>query len=100
MVDGDVIVYGFCLGSAVLAIWTVVRFPSFGPQRVLSAFVAAVIGTGVLPVAAVVFDVVVGWGRFAVALGLLAIVLPALTFAFWSAACALRALARGGGLQA
>jgi len=100
MVSAGVIVIGFCLGAAVLALWAVVRFPSFGPQRVLTALAAAIIAAGVLPAAAAVFDVVAGAGRLAAALGLLAIVLPALTFAFWTAACALRAVARGGGLHA
>jgi hypothetical protein len=100
MVDGDVIVIGFCLGAAVLALWLVVRFPAFGPQRVLTAFAGVLIATGVLPVAAAIFDVIAGTGRLPAALGLLSIVLPALTFAFWSAACALRALARDGGLHA
>jgi hypothetical protein len=100
MVTGGVIVIGFCLGAAVLALWAVVRFPSFGPQRILTAFAATIVAAGLLPASAVIFDIVAGAGRLAAALGLLAIVLPALTFAFWSAACALRAFARGGGLQA
>ena len=52
------------------------------------------VATAVLPVAASLFDVAAGFGRYGVAGGLLVIVLPALTFAFWAAACALRAVSR------
>lgn len=96
MVDGHVILVGFCVGAAGLALWTAVRFPSFGPQRVASAVIMAIVATAVLPIAAPLFDVAAGYGRFAVAGGLLLIILPALTFAFWAAACALRALSRHG----
>ena len=96
MVDGHVILVGFCVGAAGLALWIAVRFPSFGPQRVSTAIVTAIVATAVLPVAASLFDIAAGFGRYAVAGGLLVIVLPALTFAFWAAACALRALSRHG----
>jgi len=99
MVDGNIILVGFCLGAASLALWLTVRFPSLGPQRVSTALITAVAATAVLPVAAPLFLAAAGLGRYAVAGGLLVIVLPALTFAFWAAACALRALSRHG-LQA
>ena len=99
MVDGHVILVGFCLGAAGLALWLMVRFPSIGPQRVTSAVITAIAATAFLPIAAPLFEAAAGLGRYAVAGGLLVIVLPALTFAFWAAACALRALSRHG-LQA
>jgi hypothetical protein len=96
MVDGQVILVGFCLGAAGLGLWVAVRFPSFGPQRVATAIITAIAATAVLPIAASLFDVAAGFGRYAVGGGLLVIILPALTFAFWAAACALRALSRHG----
>jgi hypothetical protein len=99
MVNAHVILAGFCLGAAGLALWLAVRFPSLGPQRLTTAIVTAIGATFVLPLAGAAFGLVADLARLAAAIGLLVIVLPALTFAFWAAACALRALSRHG-LQA
>jgi hypothetical protein len=91
--DGNMIVIGFCLGGAALALWLLVRFPGVGPRR-LTSVIAAVIAAGVaLSVASPVFQALVGVGGLAVPLALLGVVLPCLTLAFWVSGCLLRALA-------
>jgi len=97
--NGHVILAVFCLGGAALAAWLLVRFPTAGPSRI-STVVLSVLGVGVaLSVAGSLFDVVVRIGTFGVALALMTVVLPALTLAFWVAACALRTLAAAPGLR-
>jgi hypothetical protein len=46
-----------------------------------------------LPLSGPLFDAAVEFGRFGVALALLAVVLPTLTSAFWVSGCVLRTLA-------
>ncbi|HSB39465.1 MAG TPA: hypothetical protein VLD13_10295 [Gaiellaceae bacterium] len=97
--DGNTILLGFCLGGAALALWLLVRFPDAGPRR-LTSIIAAVIAVGVLlAVASPVFQALVGLGGLAIPLGLLVVVLPALTLAFWVSGCLLRALAGLPGLR-
>jgi len=97
--DGNTILLGFCLGSAALALWLLVRFPNAGPRR-LTSVIAAVIGVGVaLSVAGPVFQALIGLGGLAIPLALLVVVLPALTLAFWVSGCLLRALAELPGLR-
>jgi len=97
--DGHVILNLFCLGGAALALWLFARFPTAGPSRVWTV-VLSVLGVGVvMSVAGSLFDVVVRIGTFGVAVALMTLVLPALTLAFWVAACALRTLATAPGLR-
>lgn len=92
-VSAEVILFGFCLGGAALALWLLVRFPDVGPRR-LTSIVAAVVAVGVvLALANPLFSALVGLGRPVVPFALLLVVLPALTLAFWVSGCVLRALA-------
>jgi hypothetical protein len=99
IMDGHLILVSFCLGGAALALWLLARFPTVGPQRPVTV-ILAVLGVGVgLSVAGSLFETVTELGRYGVALALLAIVLPALTTAFWVSGCVLRALAGMPGLR-
>lgn len=80
----------FAIGAAVLAFWTVARFPSFGPQTLLWAILATAAAFGLeseLP--GVVSRTIVNAG---VPVTLLLVVLPALTLLFWTSGCLVRSL--------
>jgi hypothetical protein len=85
----NVIVYLFTIGAAALALWSVSRFPSFGPQGVMGSIVL-VIGAFVVLEATdgVVGSVARSQGPAA---ALLLVVLPTLTLAMWSCARLIRA---------
>lgn len=80
----------FGVGAAVLAFWTVARYPSFGPQSVGAALLFTV-GMFVLqtPLLALVTPVVRTAG---VAAALLFVILPSLTLLFWATGCLVRSL--------
>ena len=97
--DGHAILAFFSLGGAALALWLLARFPTVGPRRPFT-ITAAVLAVGVaLSIAGQLVAPVFAFGRFGPALGLLLVVLPALTGAFWVSGCALRALAALPGLR-
>jgi glycerol-3-phosphate acyltransferase PlsY len=98
-VDGNTILLGFCLGGAALALWLLVRFPAAGPRRLTSVIVAVVAVAAALAVSSPIFQALAGAGGLAVPLGLLLVVLPALTLAFWVSGCVLRVLAELPGLR-
>jgi hypothetical protein len=86
--SGVVSLYG--VGAALLAFWAVVRYPSLGPQRVLSAVVvAAAVFVLQTPLFGLVGVMVVAVNPAA---ALLLLVLPSLTLLFWAAGCLLRSL--------
>jgi hypothetical protein len=87
------IVDAYGIGAALLALWAIARFPSFGPQRANGALVAMVVAAGMMSLSLSLLDPVAGSSRFGPLLALLFILLPALTAAFWAGACMLRALA-------
>jgi hypothetical protein len=82
----------FCIGSALIGLWLVVRYPRLGPQRPLTVLLAVLVATLALQPAAAIFAVVADFGGLGPVLGLMLVVFPALTAAFWTAACALRTL--------
>jgi hypothetical protein len=82
----------FCVGSAAIGLWIVVRYPSLGPKRPLTVLIAVLVATLALQPAAVIFGVVAGFGGLGPVLGLMLVIFPALTAAFWTAACGLRAI--------
>jgi hypothetical protein len=89
-VDPTFTVGFFGLGSAVLGFWTVVRFPSFGPQSVMSAIVvAAAAFLFQTPLLGLVDPAIAVLGT---AGALLLVVLPSLVVLFWSAGCLVRSL--------
>jgi pimeloyl-ACP methyl ester carboxylesterase len=98
-VDGNTILLGYCLGGAALALWLLVRFPDLGPRRLISVIAAVVAVAVALAVSGPVFAALVDRGRLGASFGLLLVVLPALTLAFWVSGCVLRALADLPGLR-
>jgi hypothetical protein len=86
----------YAVGAAALAFWWIVRFPRVGPHRPARAL-AAMLGAWVgMSVSLALFDGVAAWGRFGPAAAMALLVLPALTAAFWAAACVLRSLLAPG----
>jgi hypothetical protein len=80
---------GSAIGSALLALWFVVRFRGFGPQTIRSAMIACAAGIvlmqGISPA--------MGWAVESTnpALALLFVAVPVLGFAFWSGGVLARA---------
>lgn len=83
----------YAVGSAAIALWLVVRFPSLGPSRLGGAMVATLLALVGMQAAVVLIDPVAARGPYGVVLALFFVILPALTATFWAAALLLRALA-------
>ena len=97
--DGHVILAGFCLAGAALALWLLLRFPQAGPRRLTSVLLAVLaVGLG-LSLAGPLVGALTEFRPFGAAIALLAVVLPTLTFAFWVAGCVIRVLAELPGVR-
>jgi hypothetical protein len=80
----------FAVGAALLALWTLVRFPALGPQTIRQAGIAvAAVLLAESPVLAGSDAVSRSAGD---AVALLFVILPFLTLLFWASACLLRSL--------
>jgi hypothetical protein len=83
----------FAGGAALLALWLLVRFPSFGPRSLRASLIASVICVVVeRPLLSLLEVVRSSSGR---GIALLAVGLPLLTVLFWSSGCLVRAAATG-----
>jgi hypothetical protein len=89
---GEELLVVVCLGAAALALWVFARFPTLGPRRPLGVILAIGFGWASLSVAGKLFDAVSGYGDYGVLVGVVGVILPALTLAFWVSGCALRAI--------
>jgi hypothetical protein len=81
----------YCVGGALLGLWAFVRFPARAPStlgRAMLALLAAMCVLAVVP-ALLTFCIDSG-GRAGGVLGLLGLVLPALSALFWATACVFR----------
>jgi hypothetical protein len=80
------------VAAAVLALWVIVRFPTFGPQSLRTAAVVSVFALVFLRLASVAAVLIVGlpYGAYAALFGC---ALPAFFAAFLAAAWLLRVLA-------
>ena len=88
--DPSLTVAVFGVGAALLGFWTVVRFPTLGPQRVSSALVVgAVVFVVQAPVLGLVGPVELAFG---IPGALVFVVLPSLTLLFWATGCLVRSL--------
>jgi len=84
------VLFGFAIGAALMAFWTVARFPSLGPQTFRSALLATVaVFMLQTPVAGIVGNVAASHG---VPAALLLVVLPSLTLLFWTSGCLVRSI--------
>jgi hypothetical protein len=89
-VDPALTVGFFGLGSAVLGFWTVVRFPSLGPQSVMSSIVVtAAAFLSQTPLLGLVDPAIAALGTPG---ALLLVILPSLALLFWAAGCLVRSL--------
>jgi hypothetical protein len=95
LIVSDVSVEGFVaallIGSALLAMWILVRLPKFGPvelpKALLHVFASVVVGAGIAPGIRAVGAAGVPGAQF---IGTFAIALPALTYMFLAAAWLMR----------
>jgi hypothetical protein len=79
----------FAVGAAVLGLWAVARFASFGPQKVGQSLVVVICAFAVMAGTDGLTGTVASSEGPAAAL--LFVVLPTLTFAFWACGCLVRA---------
>jgi hypothetical protein len=90
-VTPSVIVALFAGGAALLALWLLVRFPSFGPRSLRASLIAAVLCVVVeRPLLSLLEVVRNSSGR---GIALLLVGLPLLTVRFWASGCLGRAAA-------
>ena len=80
----------FAVGAALLALWTLARFPRLGPQTIRQAVIA------VAAILLIESPVLAGSDAISRSVGdaaaLLFVILPFLTLLFWASACLLRSL--------
>lgn len=82
-------ILAYTAGAAVLAFWLVVRYPSFGPQRLKTALTAAALAVVLeQPLLASLGLLRSASGRAA---AVLLVGMPLLTLLFWSSGCLVRA---------
>jgi hypothetical protein len=79
---------GSAIGSALLALWVVVKRPSLGPSTPLPSFLLCAIAYGLLRTTGPLMKPVVDAAGPPAAL---LVVVPILAFAFWSAGVLMRA---------
>lgn len=72
----------YAVGAAALGLWAVVRFPARGPASLTAAVAVAAAAYGLLLLVGPLVRVAAAAGGTRLALP--AVVLPILTFAFWS----------------
>lgn len=80
------------VGAALLALWSMARFPGVGPRKPLGAFAVMVAAAAAMSLAKPLFALIASSGRFGPLAALLFVLLPVLTVAFFAAGCMLRAL--------
>jgi hypothetical protein len=79
----------YLCGSAALALWLLVRFPSVGPRKLRSAIVAAALSALLQWPVLMLLDAMRTTPGHAVAIVFIG--LPLLTTLFWSSGCLVRA---------
>ena len=83
----------YAVGAAAIAFWLIVRFPELGPRRMTGVLLMALAALLGMQVALAMIDPVAQRGSYGIVLALMLLILPALTWMFWSAALMLRTLA-------
>ena len=81
------------IGTALLAVWCLVRWPRLAPQTFRGAMLHGLVAFGVLQVSAMGLGVAAGVTRALAAMALIALVVPALTYAFLAALWVMRLFA-------
>jgi hypothetical protein len=91
-VDMHSILLAYACGAALLAVWLVVRFPSFGPSSVMGSTGLLLAAFGVAAAVPVLVQALVAGGSLAIGfLALVGLVLPTLALMFWAALLLFRA---------
>jgi len=93
-VDVNSILFVYACGAALLAVWLVVRFPTFGPSSVKGStgmLLAAFVVASVVPI--LIQPLVAGGSLVAGFFVLVGLVLPTLALMFWAAVLLFRAFA-------
>ena len=80
-------------GTALLALWCFVRWPRLAPATIKGAVLHAILAFGAMQLAATGLGFAAGSSIHAAVLGLMAFVVPALTYAFLAALWMLRLFA-------
>ena len=104
MIEGDVATAAFvaavAAGAAALAIWSFLRWPALAPKTFAGAIVHGILAFGALQAVGAGIGIVADRSTQAVGLTLIALVVPALTYAFLAALWIFRlfaALVKGAG---
>ena len=79
----QVVVYGYALGAALLALWLFLRYPRLGPNTLTSALLTVGCAQMLLLITGTVTAAAKGAAGPVVAL--VAVLLPLLVFPFWAA---------------
>jgi hypothetical protein len=81
----------YCVGGALLGLWTSMRFPGIGPRKIVTAMLVLLATIAALPPASQILGWSIGHGgKTGAFLALFGVVLPALTALFWATACVFR----------
>jgi hypothetical protein len=104
VIEGDVATAPFvaavAAGAAALAVWSFLRWPALAPKTFGGAIAHGILAFGALQLVGTGVGIVAGRSAHAVGLTLIALVVPALTYAFLAALWVLRlfaALLKGAG---
>jgi hypothetical protein len=82
----------YCIGGALLGLWTFARFPTLAPKSLSNAMLVLLAAIAGLAPASQILGWSIGQaGQAGAFLALFGAVLPALTALFWASACVLRA---------
>jgi hypothetical protein len=91
-VNGTNIAQIYCLGGALLGLWTFVRFPSLAPSSLATSMLTLLAAIATLAPSSQILGWSIGEGGKAGAfLALFGVVLPVMTGLFWATACVFRA---------
>jgi hypothetical protein len=79
------LIVSIAVGAALLALWSFVRWPAAAPRTIARAILHSILALGTLQLAATGLGLAANTSEQAAALALIALVVPALTYAFLSA---------------
>jgi hypothetical protein len=97
------LVLALAVGAALLALWTIARFPDAGPQTFRTAGLNVVVAFGLGWAIAPLVSASSTRGLAGVYFAVFAIILPSLAYIFWACGSLMRVLAHamggGGGVR-
>jgi hypothetical protein len=87
------LIAALAFGTALLAVWCFVRWPSLAPSTIKGALIHGILAFGAIQLAATGLGFAADASAQAAAFGLIAFVVPALTYAFLAALWTMRLFA-------